>query len=267
VSMESNCFTPLFLAATTGPVRMRLPLIRKEEPSLLGRPAQRSFPPRLRRFSRRRPEATKWKVCDGFVAWLDASGSRLDYGTYLGGRRSDAATAVALGPGENVVYIGGYTSSPDFPVTSSALQTKLLGATNGFISEIDVQTGKLLYSTYLGGSGNDRVTRIVVAKDGEVFVAGVTDSDQWPNYKFSQFGRVGPTDGFILKVDPSGKLRPAGVRIGGSGDERLASMDIDSYGGIYGVGTTDSPNFPVKGVRARDVGSGFVLKISGRKFG
>jgi hypothetical protein len=43
----------------------------------------------------------------------------------------------------------------------------LLGATNGFLSEIDVQTGELLYSTYLGGSGNDRVTRIVVAKDGD----------------------------------------------------------------------------------------------------
>ena len=130
-----------------------------------------------------------------------------------------------------------------------------------------MQTGKLLYSTYLGGSGNDRVTRIVVAKDGEVFVAGVTNSIRWSDFKLRRFGEVGATDGFILRVDPSGKLRPAGVRIGGSGDESLASMDIDSYGDIYGVGTTDSPNFPVKGVHARDVGSGFVLKISGRKFG
>jgi hypothetical protein len=175
------------------------------------------------------------EVCDGFFPWLDASGSRLDYATYLGGRRS------------NVVYIGRYTSSPDFLVTSQALQTKLLGVTNGFLSEIDVRTGKLLCSTYLGGSGNDRVTRIVVAKHGEVFVAGVTDSDQWLNYKFSQFGRVGATDGFILKVDPSGKLRPAGRRIGGSGDESLASMDIDSYGDIYAVGTTNSPKFSSDG--------------------
>jgi len=234
---------------------------------VVGSTCSSKFPTTASAILQKAPGSDKVEVCDGFVAWLDASGSKLEYGTYLGGSRSDAATAVALGPGENVVYIGGYTSSPDFPVTGSAIQTKLLGATNGFISEIDVQTGKLLYSTYLGGSGNDRVTRIVVAKDGEVFVAGVTDSNQWPNYKMSQFGKVGATDGFILKVDPSRKLRPAGVRIGGSGDESLTSMDMDSYGDIYAVGTTDSPNFPVKGVHARDAGSGFVLKISGRKFG
>jgi hypothetical protein len=234
---------------------------------VVGSTCSSKFPTTASAILQKAPGSDKVEVCDGFVAWLDASGSKLEYGTYLGGSRSDAATAVAVGPGEDVVYIGGYTSSADFPVTSSALQTKLFGATNGFLSEIDVQTGKLLYSTYLGGSGNDRVTRIVVARDGEVFVAGVTDSNQWPNYKLGQFGRVGATDGFILRIDPSGKLRPAGIRIGGSGDESLASMDIDAHGDIYAVGTTDSPNFPVKGAHARDVGSGFVLKINGRKFG
>jgi hypothetical protein len=234
---------------------------------VVGSTCSSKFPTTASAILRKAPGSDKVEVCDGFVAWLDASGSRLDYGTYLGGSHSEAATTVALGPGENVVYIGGYTSSPDFPVTSSALQTKLLGPTNGFISEIDVQTGKLLYSTYLGGSGNDRVTRIVVAKDGEVFVAGVTNSIRWPDFKLIRFGEVGATDGFILRVDPSGKLQPAGIRIGGSGDESLAGIDLDSHGDIYAVGTTDSPNFPVKGMHARDVGSGFVLKINGRKFG
>src|SRR6266851_2196617 len=234
---------------------------------VVGSTCSSKFPTTASAILQKAPGSDKVEVCDGFVAWLDASGSKLEYGTYLGGSRSDAATAVAVGPGEDVVYIGGYTSSPDFPVTSSALQTKLFGATNGFLSEIDVQTGKLLYSTYLGGSGNDRVTRIAVTNGGEVFVAGVTDSKQWPNYKLGQFGRVGATDGFILRIDPSGKLRPAGIRIGGSGDESLTSMDIDAHGDIYAVGTTDSPNFPVKGARTRDVDSGFVLKINGRKFG
>ena len=93
----------------------------------------------------------KLDVCDGFVAWLSEGGSQLEYGSYLGGARSDAATAVSLGPDGNVVYVGGYTSSPDFPAAGAAAQPKLNGSTNGFLSAFDVRSGKLLYSTYLGG--------------------------------------------------------------------------------------------------------------------
>jgi hypothetical protein len=104
------------------------------------------------------PGSDKRDVCDGFVAWLSASGSQLEHGSYLGGSRSDAGTAISIGPGGNVVYVGGYTSSPDFPVAGAPAQTKLNGSTNGFLSAFDARSGKLLYSTYLGGSGNDRVT-------------------------------------------------------------------------------------------------------------
>src|SRR6266852_7210134 len=103
---------------------------------IVGLTCSSKFPTTASAILQKAPGSDKVEVCDGFVAWLDASGSKLEYGTYLGGNRSDAATAVALGPGENVVYIGGDSSSPDFPVTGSAIQTKLLGATNGFISEI-----------------------------------------------------------------------------------------------------------------------------------
>ena len=212
------------------------------------------------------PGSDKRDVCDGFVTWLSASGSQLEYGSYLGGSRSDAATAISIGPGGNVVYIGGYTSSLDFPVAGAAAQPKLNGSTNGFLSAFDARSGKLLYSTYLGGSGNDRVTGVSVAPDGEIYVAGATDSKDWPKIDLIPFGNVGATDGFIVRLDPTGKLRPVGVRIGGSGDESLAGIDLDSHGDIYAVGTTNSPNFPVKGTNLRKVGSAFVVKISGQRF-
>src|SRR6266480_3348548 len=211
------------------------------------------------------PGSDKRDVCDGFVAWLSASGSQLEYGSYLGGSLSDAATAISIGPGGNVVYVGGYTSSPDFPVAGAA-QPKLNGSTNGFLSAFDARSGKLLYSTYLGGSGNDRVSGVTVALDGEVYVAGATDSKDWAKINLISFGNVGATDGFIVRLDPTGKLRPVGVRIGGSGDESLAGIDLDSHGDIYAVGTTNSPNFPVKGTNLRKVGSAFVVKISGQRF-
>jgi Beta-propeller repeat len=138
--------------------------------------------------------------------------------------------------------------------------------TNGFLSAFDVRSGKLLYSTYLGGSGNDRVTGVSVAPSGEVYVAGTTDSKGWAKIGLVHFGNVGATDGFIVRLDPTGKLRPVGVRIGGSGEESLAGIDLDSQGDIYAVGTTNSPNFPVKGPRLSNLGSAFVAKISGQRF-
>lgn len=70
-------------------------------------------------------------ACDGFVAWLNPAGSQLEYGTYLGGTREDAATALALAPGGDIVYVGGYTFSPDFPITGTAPQQNLNGLSNG----------------------------------------------------------------------------------------------------------------------------------------
>jgi hypothetical protein len=172
----------------------------------------------------------------------------------------------SLGPGGNVVYVGGYTSSPDFPIAGAAAQPKLNGSTNGFISAFDVRSGKLLYGTYLGGTGNDRVTGIAVAQSGEVYVGGVTDSLHWPNIALARFGNLGETDGFIVRIDPTGKLQSLGVRIGGSGEESLASIDLDSHGDIYAVGTTNSPNFPVKGANLSRLGSAFVVKINGQRF-
>ena len=212
------------------------------------------------------PGSQQVDVCDGFVAWLNAEGSRMEYGTYLGGRLSDAANVVALRPDGNVVYVGGYTSSPDFPVTASAPQRQLNGSTNGFFAAIDVQSGKLVYSTYVGGMGNDRVTDIAVAADGQVYVSGTTDSKRWPQIGLTGFGHLGATDGFIVRLDPSGKLRPTGIRIGGSGDESLAALALDAQGYVYAVGTTDSANFPVTAGNFRNIGSGFVIKVDGRRF-
>jgi hypothetical protein len=107
------------------------------------------------------PGNDKVDACDGFVAWLNAGGSRLEYGTYLGGSRSDAAATVALAPDGSVVYVGGYTSSPDFPITGSAAQRQLNGLSNGFLSAIDVRSDQLLYCTYLAGTGKQSLSHQV----------------------------------------------------------------------------------------------------------
>lgn len=120
-----------------------------------------------------------------------------------------------------MVYVAGYTFSPDFPVTATAFQPKLNGVSNGFLSAIDLRSGKLLYDTYLGGTGNDRITPIVVAPNGAVCASGITDSESWLSLPFRHFGTRGATDGFVVRFDPTGKEPRFGIRIGESGDENL----------------------------------------------
>jgi hypothetical protein len=232
---------------------------------VVGSTCSSNFPTTGSAVLQKAPGSDKLDACDGFVARLNAGGSRLEYGTYLGGSREDAATAVALARSGSVVYVGGYTFSSDFPITATAAQPKLSGLSNGFLSAIDTQSGQLLYSTYLGGTGTDGVTGVAVAPDGAVYVSGLTASKNWQNVRLIQYGEAGGTDGFVVKLDPTGKKRAFGIRIGGSGNESLTSIALDSHGDLYVVGSTNSPNFPVAGANGQ-LGGAFVVKISGRRF-
>ena len=233
---------------------------------VVGSTCSSTFPVTQSAVIRKAPGTDKIGECDGFLAQLSPDGSRLEYATYLGGSREDGTRAVALSPNGDTVYVGGYTRSADFPVTPSAFQRSLVGSANGFLSAIDVASGRLLYSTYIGGNGDDRVNGIAVGRDGTVYASGSTDSANWPNLSLAGFGVLGATDGFVIRFDPTGKAKPFGVRIGGSGIEDLAGISLDSRGDIYVAGTTNSPDFPVKGSSFRQLGGGFVVKISGRHF-
>lgn len=215
---------------------------------------------------RKAPGSNKTDACDGYVAWLSPDGSHLEYSTYLGGSGEDAATALSLSHDGKAIYVVGYTSSADFPIAGTAVQTKLQGASNGFFVAIDIPSGQLLYSTYLGGASADRVNAIAVAPDETVYVAGTTTSSAWPGVQLVPFGNLGRSDGFIVRIDPRAKRRPFGIRFGGSGDEILTSIAVDSRADIYAVGSTDSQMFPVKGRYSRQVGSAFVLKFDGPRF-
>jgi hypothetical protein len=122
----------------------------------------------------------------------------------------------------------------------------------------------LLYSTYLGGSGNDQPMGIAVDTAGNVYVAGYTDSIDFP------LASVGNLPGntnhvFVAKLDPVGSNLIYADYIGGSSGDYAASMVLDKLNNVYVTGSTQSADFPVvKPYQAQMPGpyTGFVTKVS-----
>jgi uncharacterized protein (TIGR03437 family) len=123
----------------------------------------------------------------------------------------------------------------------------------------------LVYSTYLGGSGFDEAFAMTVDGSGNAYVAGPTNSMNFP-VKASSSTPSGGYDVFVSKFGPSGDLLFSSL-FGGSGLDSANALDLDAAGNILVTGTTDSANFPTYPANAFQtslggaVGAAFVLKL------
>ena len=106
--------------------------------------------------------------------------------------------------------------------------------------------GRLFYSTYLGGNDQDSANAIAVGPDGAVYVAGQTLSMDFPDMSGLVYADRdgGQYDAFIVKLDPTGSSLIYSIKIGGSSNERVGGIVVDSSGSVYIIGTTWSPDFP-----------------------
>jgi len=128
----------------------------------------------------------------------------LVYSTYLGGGNSDRGYGIAVDSSGNA-YVTGYTCSTDFP-TSSAYDSSLGAYIDAFVSKLSSNGSTLIYSTYLGGGGNDDVgLGIAVDSSGNAYVTGYTCSTDFPTpsgYDSSYNG--GYDDAFVSKLSSDG---------------------------------------------------------------
>ena len=124
------------------------------------------------------PTHTGGIFADAFVVKLNAAGNAFVYSTYLGGSRTDSGFGIAVDAGANA-YVIGSTSSEDFP-TSNPLQPNRSGPQDSFVSKINPTGAALLYSTYLGGAGNETGGSIAADADGNAYILGGTNSPDFP---------------------------------------------------------------------------------------
>src|SRR5215469_10627421 len=160
-------------------------------------------------------------------ATLCAQGSYLSYSSYLGGDGEDIVHAVATDPAGNV-YLAGETTSSNFPVTAGAFQTKrgnspgtIFGfegqyLPNAFVVKLN-SAGRILWATYLGGSGADAALGIAVDATGSPYVLGYSTSPDFPATP-GAYQTADPLSNraFVAKFTPDGSSLAYSTFLGGS---------------------------------------------------
>jgi len=179
---------------------------------------------------------------DAFVTEVSPTGALL-YSTYLGGSGADNGTGIAVDSSGNV-YICGYTYSSNYP-TQNALQSSLSGGSDVFVTKFRPGSSALLFSTYLGGSSLDRALAMLVDSNGNIYLTGDTQSDNFPvTNNAYQSTLLGADNAFVTKVAAGGSTLVFSTLFGGSGTDQATAIAADSAGNIYITGFTQSSNFP-----------------------
>src|SRR5262249_42944157 len=154
------------------------------------------------------------------------------YSTYLGGSDIDRAFAVAVDPSGNA-YIAGQTASANFP-TANALQPTIGGGTDLFVTKLDPDGASLVYSTFLGGSASDlNWGGLHVAAAGTVYLAGSTDSVNFPVVDAIQPVKNSGRDVFVTVIAPDGAALSFSTFLGGNANEDGYGVAVDAAGSIY----------------------------------
>ncbi len=209
---------------------------------------------------------------------FDGSATIPDYLAFIGGSGTDHAEGIAV-DSDGSAFITGFTTSTNFPTTSNAIQTLLNGSTNltgsadVFILKLDpAASTNLVFSTLLGGSGNDYGFGIALDSDGDPYVTGMESSTT--NFPAdASFGASSNTTSraFLTRLSSTNGtdyMKSYSVTFGGRGVNQGIGVAVDSLKNAYVVGTTTATkDFPTnnipdpargKNAGARDV---FVTKF------
>jgi uncharacterized repeat protein (TIGR01451 family) len=192
-------------------------------------------------------ELTGYSSCDDmFVTKLNRDGTAIEYSTYIGGTSTDVGNGIAI-DGLGNAYVTGMTTSRDFP-TVNAFQPDFRSNPDffpeAFVAKLSSTGSDLVYSTYLGGSSEDRGNAIAVDGQGSAYVTGGTDSFDFPTASPLQSVPSGGLDAFVAKLTPDGSALAYSTFLGGQSYDIANDIAVTDDGYAAITGETNSVDFP-----------------------
>ncbi len=185
---------------------------------------------------------------EAFITRFTTGGNTLVGSTLLGGDRYDESRCITFDLQGNV-YICGITSSTAFPVRGVARaydSTYNSGIYDAFVAKFTASLSTLLYSSYLGGSGEDNANAVAVDATGNMYLAGFTVSTDFPHSAnaIDSVYNGGNRDMFAAKLSADGGTLLFGTYIGGNNEDWANDAVLDDQGNLWLAGVTLADNFP-----------------------
>lgn len=173
------------------------------------------------------------------------------FSQYLGGSASESAARVAR-DSRGRYYIAGTTSSSDFFTTDESYQPTPSGSSDGFLIVIDPARGSTpVYSTFFGGSDQDKVTGMAIDAQGRAYLTGATRSGDFRVSQYPFQGTLqGTSDAFFTVIDPNlngVESLVYSTYMGGTKTDEATDITVRADGSAVIVGFTDSGDFPMRG--------------------
>jgi hypothetical protein len=204
---------------------------------------------------------------DVFITKFNPEGSALIYSTFLGGSGPDAGLSIAV-DGAGNAYVTGITSSTDFPTTPGAFRSTYAGEQDGFVTKLNPSGSALVYSGFLGGTGQDQVNGIAVDGGGNAYVTGFTQSTNFPTTSGAFQTVCGNpnscNNAFVTAINSTGSGFLYSTYLGGSYAQG-EGIAVDKMDSAYVVGNTQS-GFPTTSGAVQTVyggeGDGFIAKMN-----
>lgn len=164
--------------------------------------------------------------------------------TFLGGNRNEWVNAISIDSSGNI-FVTGFTESTDFPVTPGTYNTSQKGGGDIFVSKFNGDLTELLSSTLIGGSKKDTANALVIDEQGNIFIAGSSESSDYPvTEKAYNKMHIGKSNAFVTKLNNELNQILSSTFIGGENEDTVAGMILDSSGNVIISGYTSSIDYP-----------------------
>ncbi|MDD1705606.1 MAG: SBBP repeat-containing protein, partial [Methanoregulaceae archaeon] len=200
---------------------------------------------------------------DAFIVKINTNGTQFLYSEYIGGLLYENGYGIAVDTSGNA-YITGETNSRNFPVRN-AFQPSFGGYSDAFITKVAPDGRSFIFSTYLGGSGQDAARAIAVDKEGFVHVTGLTRSDNFPVQSAFIPTNPGLITSFYTRLQPDGSALSLSTYLTGPGFDEGRGVAVDSSGNAYITGITKARNLHTINAFQPEIGGGvsdaFVAKF------